>query len=93
MNREQYLFKLLEEEASEVGQNASKCMRFTALHTAPQYSETNLERLQTELTDFFTVLEMLEEELKVEFDRSSSASKKDRIEGYYNISKQLGTAR
>jgi NTP pyrophosphatase (non-canonical NTP hydrolase) len=65
MNRQQYLFKLLEEECSEVGQNASKCMRFTPYHTGPAYKHSNLERLQTELTDLFTVIKMLEENLGV----------------------------
>lgn len=93
MNRQQYLFKILEEESSEVGQEASKCMRFTPHHKAPIYEHTNLEKLQIELTDLFTAIEMIEENLGVTFDKRPSANKRARIEKYYNISKQLGTAR
>jgi hypothetical protein len=68
-------------------------MRFTPYHTGPAYKHSNLERLQTELTDLFTVIKMLEENLGVTFDKRPSAEKETRIEKYYNISKSLGTVR
>ena len=93
MNRVQYLFNLLSEEASEVAQNASKCIRFTPFHKSPKYTENNIERLQTEITDFVTIIQMLEEELRHKFDMTPSEDKRERVEQYYEISRQLGTVK
>ena len=93
MNREQYLFKILEEESSEVGQEASKCMRFTPHHKSPIYELTNIQKLQVELTDLFTAVDMIERHLGVTFDKTPCAKKEARIEEYYEISKSLGTVR
>lgn len=82
---------LLMEEASEVAQEANKCNRFTPYHMYAPHGLTNLEKLQIEITDFMTVLHLLEEELKTEFDKSISQPKIERIEKFMEISRQMGT--
>lgn len=91
MNRLQHLFLLLAEEASEVAQNSSKCIRFTHTHQGPQYSSNNLERLQVELRDMFSVLSLLEQHLGILFDHTPDPEKVKRIEKYMQISVDLGT--
>ena len=89
MNKKEYLFALLAEESCEVAQAANKCIRFTPEHA--YYDDSNLERLQTEITDFMTVLQLLAEELGTVFSTEISAAKVDRIEGYMTISRNMGT--
>jgi NTP pyrophosphatase (non-canonical NTP hydrolase) len=89
MNRLQYLFGQLAEEACEVAQAASKCNRFT-INMRYQNGPTNLEQLSTEIRDLMTVLSMVEDELKVELDKSVSPDKIAKVERYILISKDLG---
>jgi NTP pyrophosphatase (non-canonical NTP hydrolase) len=91
MNKKEYLFLCLAEEAAEVAQAASKCIRFTPEHTYGGYAETNLERLDIEVTDLLTILHMLEEELKMEFNKKPGKSKRFATEKYLAISKGMGT--
>ena len=89
MNKVEYLFALVSEECSEIAQAANKCVRFTPHHA--HYEQSNLERLQVELTDLMTVLQMLSEELKVEFVLAPCEAKRFRIEKYMKISRAMGT--
>ena len=98
MNKLEYLFGLVQEEACEIGQAASKCNRFTPGHA--HYEHSNLERLQIEITDLVTVLTMIEEEInnvKVEgkpkrllFEYEPSEGKRQRLLSYMNISREMG---
>jgi len=49
MNRQEYLLTLLAEEADEVGQMASKCMRFGLDEIREGMTKTNRERLDEEI--------------------------------------------
>ena len=89
MNRQEYLFNLISEEGGEISQAANKCARFTPHHA--YYSESNLERLQTEITDLVTILQMLSEELKYEFDLKPCKAKRARVEKFMQISRDMGT--
>jgi NTP pyrophosphatase (non-canonical NTP hydrolase) len=89
MNRKEYLFSLLTEEASEIAQAANKCNRFTPEHA--YYEQSNIERLQVEITDFVTVLYLLEQELGITFELNLSTDKLDRIEKYMQTSRDMGT--
>ncbi len=91
MNKKEYLFLLLMEECGEVTQAASKCLRFTPDHTYGGYDETNLERLGTELQDLFTIVNLLEEELKVSFEKKPGKLKLKSTADYMAISKRMGT--
>ena len=96
MNKLEYLFGLVQEEACEIGQAASKCNRFTPGHA--HYEHSNLERLQIEITDLVTVLTMIEEELKndrplgaaLKFEYEPSEGKRQRLLSYMNISREMG---
>jgi NTP pyrophosphatase (non-canonical NTP hydrolase) len=89
MNNKEYLLALLTEECCEVAQAANKCIRFTTEHA--HYATSNLERLQVELIDLFSVLELLEEELKIVFEKAPSESKIFRIKAFMEISRKMGT--
>lgn len=96
MNLREMLFNLVMEECSEIAQAASKCNRFTPSHIRPGQDtntpKTNLEELQTELTDLVTVLYVLGRkfpELKLDLTKVS-LSKLDKIEEYLKISQELG---
>lgn len=89
MNYQEHLFALVAEECGEVAQAAIKCLRFTPDHA--YYADTNLERLQVEITDLITILSLLEDSLKVEFDLKPSKAKVERVLAHLDISTQLGT--
>lgn len=89
MNNRDYLLVLVMEEASEIGQAASKCLRFTPEHA--YYESSNLGMLRTELRDLVTVLSLLEKELDTKFDMTVCEGKLKRIEKYMNISREMGT--
>lgn len=91
MNLQQYLMSLLMEEASEVAQAANKCNRFTPDHIYADYGNSNLERLQIEITDLVTVLSLLEKELGVTFDMTPSNDKVQRITNMMVHSRAMGT--
>lgn len=60
MNRTEYLLVCLMEEAAEIQQIASKCLRFGLDNYHPDRPETdNLDELQRELTDFDAIRFML----------------------------------
>lgn len=89
LTRKEMLFLLVSEECGEISQAASKCIRFTAEHS--HYETSNLERLNVELGDLFSVLHLLEKELSYKFDPTFNEAKLHRIEEYMKISTQMGT--
>lgn len=89
MNRQEYLLNLVSEEGGEISQAANKCARFTPHHA--YYSESNLARLQTEITDLITILYMLGEELKYEFELLPCKAKQARVEKFMQVSRDMGT--
>jgi len=89
MNKQEYLLLCLAEECNELAQNCIKCLRFTTEHH--YYELSNIERVQLELTDVMSVLYLLENELKIEFDKKFSQDKIDKLKGYMVRSQQLGT--
>jgi len=83
------LFTLVMEECGEVLKEASKCIRFTPNH---KYGSTsNLERMNTELSDLMCVIELLEKELGFTFEKRPNKSKLERIEKYLELSSSMGT--
>ena len=60
MNKTEYLLVCLMEEAAEIQQIASKCLRFGLNNYHPDHPEIdNLDELQRELTDFDAIRFML----------------------------------
>lgn len=62
MTRSEYLLSCLAEECAEVIQRVTKAQRFGLQETQPEQPLTNAERIQYELADLSTVVEMLYEE-------------------------------
>ena len=85
MNKYQtYLMFCLSEEAAEVIQMVSKSFRFGLLNVKQGEQKTNLERLQEEVTDLLTVINMLKEEQILQNSSDVNIqNKKDRVNKYY----------
>jgi NTP pyrophosphatase (non-canonical NTP hydrolase) len=90
MNKEQYLLICLAEEAGEVIQCITKCLRFTTSDHHPSRERTNLDELEFELRDFFTILTLLEHEIGIEFDTTFSDEKMNKLDYFSGISKKMG---
>jgi NTP pyrophosphatase (non-canonical NTP hydrolase) len=90
MNRQEYLLVCLAEECCEVAHAASKCARFLPDDRHHSKNTTNLEDLEMELKDLFTIIHMLEEEIKCEFDISVSQAKLEKMAHFMDYSKSVG---
>ena len=66
MNRLEELLVILQEEAAEVSQCASKCIRFGMNVTHKEMS--NRARLEEELGDFLAIVKLISEETKLDDD-------------------------
>jgi NTP pyrophosphatase (non-canonical NTP hydrolase) len=96
MNRSESLLLQVAEEATEVAQAASKCIRFGPTHTWPTREGQARERLYQEFLECVALVEMCQAEgllpqptyMK---DRTAIDAKKMRVEHYLTISKELGT--
>jgi NTP pyrophosphatase (non-canonical NTP hydrolase) len=87
MTRDEMLLLLIMEEAAEVAQTASKCLRFTPQHKVTKDAKTNFERLKTEVLDLMTILTVYDPKLTYEI---FSEEKLEKVEKYFEISRQLG---
>ena len=87
MNVKDSLLNLLAEEACEVAQNALKCVRFTTEHR--YYEASNLERLNTELSDVASVIKMLQD-IGVDVKFEASEKKIASIKQYMDVSRSMG---
>lgn len=92
MNDTEYLLICLMEEAAEVQQIASKCLRFGLENHHPESTSTNAEELSKECTDLIAVIEMLEtaKAIKAFTLFQSLKDKKEKVTTYMNVSKELG---
>lgn len=61
---QEYLLQCLAEEAAEVAQAASKCLRFGIDNQYPGYEGTALDRLVQEVYEFRAVFEWIEDEIE-----------------------------
>lgn len=95
MNRLQFLLNLVAEECTEVGQRASKAIRFGLDEVQKGQELNNKERLHLELTDLIAVVLLLNQEYDfdfdlIHFDWSAIKAKHEKIEEFYEYSKQCG---
>jgi len=88
MTEIEYLLICLAEECSEVAKIASKTLRFGLEEKREGYEKNNRERLEEELIDLFTVMEVLSEKgVKLNiFQPNKIMAKKEKIEKYYQYS-------
>lgn len=89
MNNKHYYLTLLMEEASEVIQAASKLIRFDEIDK--RNDSSNLEKLNLEFHDLYTVMEMLYSEFgkQLSIDSDKILSKRKKIDKYHQISKKI----
>lgn len=93
MNRIDLLFVQVGEEASEVAQEASKCLRFGPDEIYPVIGITNAERVKAEFNDLLAVIEMLQEEGAMPMpliDREMIEAKKIKVEKNISYSATRG---
>lgn len=92
MDREQLLFLKLMEEASEVSQRASKIIQFGMEEVQSGQSLTNRERLNEELQDLEAIIDMLNSECLIGFDKNwvLARNKHAKVNKYAEYSKSLG---
>jgi len=97
MNKTEYLLIHLMEEAAEVQQAASKCLRFgfDGYNPDDPMRTTNSYDLKQELKDLRATEVMLAREGHIECDQNLSGldlgKKIEKIEHYMNVSKRCGT--
>ena len=92
MNRIHYLLLCLAEECNEVGQMASKCIRFGLSEIKSEQLLTNVQRLQQELGDLLGVVNMLERETGKTIwpTGRQMGEKREKVDKYYGYSQSLG---
>jgi len=94
MTRKEMLLVQLMEEAAEVVQGASKCLRFGTNHEWPSLEKTAEYRLMTELIDLSTLVKMCRDEgvieqLPVDYKERMEA-KEAKVNKYMQLSTELG---
>jgi len=103
MNRNEALLLQVAEEAAEVAQAASKCIRFGPTHTWPTRKGQAGDRLYQEFLECVALIEMCQDEgiiprvigaariiIGAEY-REIIDAKKTRVEHFLTISQELGT--
>lgn len=94
MTRQEMLLVQLMEEAAEVVQGVSKCLRFGTAHEWPAHERSAEYRLSQELIDLLALVEMCQAEgiLSPWPDELSSfkVAKKLKVEKYLLLSAELG---
>lgn len=94
MTRKEMLLVQLMEEAAEIVQGVSKCLRFGTNHQWPALEKTAEYRLMSELIDLSTLVEMCREEgvigpTPADFEERMDA-KRAKVNKYMQISVELG---
>lgn len=94
MTRQDMLLVQLMEEAAEVVQGVSKCLRFGTAHEWPAHERSAEYRLSQELIDMLALIEMCQAEGILspwpQDVRSHIAAKKEKVEKYLLLSAELG---
>jgi NTP pyrophosphatase (non-canonical NTP hydrolase) len=96
VNKIEYLLTCLIEECCEVGQRATKALRFGLDEIAADQTLTNRERLGGEFNDLLAIADMLHDEdvdiwlEEYPNDRQARDRKIARVEKYMDYSRQVG---
>lgn len=95
MTRIEHLLTILAEECTEIGQRASKALRFTPSEVQAGQNLSNADRIMYEFRDLQAVMEMLEDEgvLPSIWQRDVAAidAKKTKVEKFLIYSAEVGT--
>jgi len=93
MTREEHLLVILAEECNEVAQRVAKALRFKLVDpngSEPNQPYTNKDRLILEINDLLAVIEMIFEDQDI-VSTMLKNDKKQKVEKYLKLSKELGT--
>lgn len=94
MTRQEILLVQLMEEAAEVVQGVSKCLRFGTNHEWPALEKTAEFRLIQELLELLTMIEMCQQENVLSpwphDTRQRMDAKREKVEKYIAMSIELG---
>lgn len=98
LNREQYLLTKAAEECNEVSQILLKTQQFGMNERRENKTDepTNRERIHAEINDLLAVVDLLNEEAELNYNRHDPwnaeqiAKKKERIQHWYNYSVSVG---
>jgi len=94
MNRKEMLLVQLAEEASELAQEVSKCLRFGCTEKMDGHEFNNIERVQNEFNDVYALMRILigEGVVKAPIIRQNRISRKRiKVAKYLAYSKVCGT--
>ena len=100
MNEIEHLLTILSEECAELAQRASKAARFGVMEVQAGQEETNATRLLREFYDVVAMMDMLEDADPTFFHgvgtdhafvHGAIFGKKQRVRGYMNYARRLGT--
>lgn len=93
MNRKEHLLQIVSEECNEVGQRASKAIRFGLSEVQTGQELNNAQRLIYEFNDLVAVMDMLFQEghIPYVFDHLMQQKKKAKVEEFLLHSKDQGT--
>lgn len=96
MTRNEALLLQVAEEAAEVSQGASKCIRFGIHHTWHTQKGESRERLYQEFLELRALMEMCQAAGLIQAsdpvaDRAAIEAKKERVEHFLTVSRELGT--
>lgn len=90
MNRKEHLLVILMEECAEFQQAIAKVLRF-GLFSEYEGVE-NLQQIRFELNDILAIIAMLNEEsIIIDMNVEMMERKKEKVEKYLKLSKELGT--
>ena len=87
MTKIEHLLSTLAEECAEVGQRASKALRFGLHEVQPGQSDNNVRRIEIELADVMATAELLGLVIR----EDEKAAKKIKLAKYLDYSRDLGT--
>lgn len=95
MSREDRLLVILAEEAAEVAQEASKCLRFGPDEIYPPIGMSNAMRVMVEYHDLMALVEMLQQEgvlpiIGVGQEREWVEAKRKAVEKHLTYSRECG---
>ena len=94
MTRQDLLLVQTMEEAAEVVQGVSKCLRFSTAHEWPALDKTAEARLIQEIVELLTLVEMCQKENVLspwpEDLEERKAAKRAKVEKYLTLSTELG---
>lgn len=95
MDRIQFLFCKLAEEAAEVTHIAMKNQQFGMNETMPGQPFNNAERAHQEINDLLTIIDMLNEEFDFGFVKNGIQMKlkREKVEKFHEKSVMLGQVR